>query len=235
MTGSMSSIAQGESFAEALTGAQVLDLLEEHFRSFGASHFFASGMPFPGRPIEPLLLRLDWGDLRVDRRTGIAASDPVLQRTFRTHRSSIWHEDRSPPIKGESILLDQLGPPGRRRLLMVPICAFLPYQGFVIGGGEKLELDVETTLAIDHVCIAAFRRLFTLGHMRPERPGELSNRERRVVELSADGKTASEIAAILQISQRTVHAHLQNASEKLRAVNKTHTVVKALRYGQISL
>ena len=28
---------------------------------------------------------------------------------------------------------------------------------------------------------------------------------------------------------------LQNASEKLRASNKTHTVVEALRYGQISM
>ncbi len=56
-----------------------------------------------------------------------------------------------------------------------------------------------------------------------------------MVELSASGKTASEIAAILEISQRTVHAHLQNASDKLRARNKTHTVVEALRYGQISV
>jgi DNA-binding CsgD family transcriptional regulator len=56
-----------------------------------------------------------------------------------------------------------------------------------------------------------------------------------VVELSAVGKTANEIASVLKISQRTVHAHLQNASEKLRASNKTHTVVEALRYGQISM
>jgi LuxR family transcriptional regulator, quorum-sensing system regulator BjaR1 len=56
-----------------------------------------------------------------------------------------------------------------------------------------------------------------------------------VVELSASGKTAGEIAGILEISQRTVHAHLQNACEKLRARNKTHTVVEALGYGQISV
>ena len=39
----------------------------------------------------------------------------------------------------------------------------------------------------------------------------------------------------LNISQRTVHAHLQNAGEKLDATNKTQAVVEALRYGQISL
>jgi len=73
------------------------------------------------------------------------------------------------------------------------------------------------------------------GRIRGERPGDLSDRERRVLELTALGKTAGEIAEVLNISQRTVHAHLQNASEKLRASNKTQTVVEALRYGQISM
>ena len=119
--------------------------------------------------------------------------------------------------------------------MLVPICAFLPYQAVVVGGGTDLDIDAPATLALDHLCIAAFRRLFSLNYLRPERPGELSGRERKVVELSATGKTAGEIAAILAISQRTVHAHLQNASEKLRALNKTHTVVEALRYGQITI
>jgi DNA-binding CsgD family transcriptional regulator len=90
-------------------------------------------------------------------------------------------------------------------------------------------------LALDYFCTEAFARLFDLNFVRRERPGDLSARERRVVELSAVGKTASEIATLLKISQRTVHAHLQNASEKLRASNKTHTVVEALRYGQIEV
>jgi DNA-binding CsgD family transcriptional regulator len=90
-------------------------------------------------------------------------------------------------------------------------------------------------LALEHFCGQAFARLFALNFLRRERPGDLSARERRVVELSAFGRTAAEIAALLKISQRTVHAHLQNASEKLRASNKTHTVVEALRYGQIEV
>jgi LuxR family transcriptional regulator, quorum-sensing system regulator BjaR1 len=88
---------------------------------------------------------------------------------------------------------------------------------------------------IDHFCEEAFRQLLGLGAIAPERAGGLSGRERRVVVLSAEGRTASEIAGILAISQRTVHAHLQNASDKLRARNKTQTVVQALRYGQITL
>ncbi len=228
-------IAQSESFCGMAIGASVLDALQDVFSGFGATHFLASGMPLPGRPIDPLLLRLNWGELRGDRRTGISASDAVLQRAFRGHRPSLWIEGKDGPLTGESVLLAQLGNPGQRQLMLVPVCAFLPYQAVVVGGGTHLTIDMRAKMALDHLCSAAFRRLFKLGHVRPERPGELSGRERKVVELSATGKTAGQIAEILEISQRTVHAHLQNASEKLRAQNKTQTVVEALRYGQISV
>ncbi len=228
-------IAQGESFCGMATGVQVLDAVQAAFQAFGADHILISGMPLPGRPIDPLLLRLDWGDLQGDRRTAISASDSVLRHTFHARRAVLWDEARDGPWPEELALLSHLGNSGKRMLVLVPICAFLPYQAVVVGGGTDLDLDTATILALDHFCVAAFRRLFSLKYLRPERPGELSGRERKVVELSATGKTAGEIAEILAISQRTVHAHLQNASEKLRALNKTHTVVEALRYGQISM
>ncbi len=227
-------IAQSESFCGMPSGAQVLDSLQAAFKAFGADRILVSGMPLPGRPIDPLLLRLNWGDLHGDRHTAITASDPVLQHAFRARRAFLWNEERDDPL-GESALLSHLGEAGRRKLMLVPICAFLPYQGVVVGGGTDFDVDTAAILAIDYMCVAAFRRLFKLNYLRPERPGELSGRERKVVELSATGMTAGEIAAILTISQRTVHAHLQNASEKLRASNKTHTVVEALRYGQITM
>ncbi len=235
MTSESYLIAQSDSFAAMATGAQVLDALQAAFSAFGADRFLVSGMPLPGRPIDPLLLRLDWGDLHGDRRTAITASDPVLQHAFRARRGFLWVEGRDDPLGEESVLFAQLGDSTKRELVLVPICAFLPYQGVVVGGGKDFDLDTAAILAVDFMCVAAFRRLFALSYLRPERPGELSGRERRVVELSATGKTAGEIAGILAISQRTVHAHLQNASEKLRALNKTHTVVEALRYGQISM
>ena len=228
-------IAQSGGFCGMAAGAQVLDSLQATFKAFGADHFLVSGVPLPGRPIDPLLLRLDWGDLHGDRPATITANDPVLQHAFRARRAFVWNEAQDGPLEEESTLLAHFGDVGRRMLVLVPICAFLPYQGVVIGGGTNFELDTAGALAVDYLCVAAFRRLFNLNYVRRERPGELSGRERTVVELSATGMTAGEIAKILAISQRTVHAHLQNASEKLRALNKTHTVVEALRYGQISM
>ncbi len=235
MTSECLSTSQSASFCALPTGASVLDALHSALELFGSTHVLISGMPLPGRPLDPLLLKLNWGEIRGERRASIKGSDAVLQRAFRGHRANVWREKTDPPIVGESVLLDAMDDAGAREIAFVPICSFLPYQAVVVAGGTELALDKNSMIPLEHMCIAAFHRLFTLGYIRPERPGELSGRERRVVELSATGKTAGQIADILEISQRTVHAHLQNASEKLRAQNKTHTVVEALRYGQISI
>lgn len=225
-------IASSEAFREMTEGSQVLNSFEDQFRSLGATHFLATGVPLPGRPIEPLILRADWGDVRAG---AIKSDDPLFAFTFAARRIFSWSGAGEHAVKGDSVLLAELGPLDRVHLVGVPICAFLPYQAVVLAAGPTLSIDLCSKSVIEHTCVEAFRRLFALGFTRPERAGELSARERRVVELSAGGKTANEIAGILEISQRTVHAHLQNASEKLRAHNKTHTVVEALRYGQITV
>ena len=185
-------IALSESFRDMATGVQVLDALEGQFRSFGATHFLATGFPLPGRPLEPLILRTNWGDLRGDRSSGhgIKTDDPLLQLALRAHRPFTWFDAPENPMSSESLLLTELGSPKQARVIAVPICVFLPYQAVVIAGGRALSIDTKTLLSIDHLCVEAFRRLFALGFLRPERPGELSARERRVVELSASGKTA---------------------------------------------
>lgn len=227
-------IALGESFRDMTSGVLVLDGLEAQFSQFRATHFLVTGFPLPGRPIGPLILRMHWGDLRHERggACAIDADDALIQLALRARRPFTWSDSPEHPAIGKSVLLAE-SLSRKAHVVSFPICAFLPYQAVVMAAGDRLEIDTKALLAADHLCVEAFRRLFALGYLRPERPGELSARERRVVELSASGKTANQIATILDISQRTVHAHLQNASEKLRAKNKTHTVVEALRYGQI--
>jgi DNA-binding CsgD family transcriptional regulator len=231
MTITAGMIALGESFRDMTSGTQVVNALENLFQSFGASHFLATGIPLPGRPIEPLVVRMSWADAR--GAVTLKSDDPVLHRVLGAKRP-FWLQHGDPGTPNDSPLLAALGD-GPIRFLAVSICAFQPYQAVVLAGGPDVALDTRAMLVLDHVVIEGFRRMLALGFIRAERPGDLSARERRVVELSASGKTANEIAGILEISQRTVHAHLQNASEKLAASNKTHTVVEALRYGQISV
>ena len=224
--------ADAERFREMRTGEQVLDFLEDRFRSVGVEVFLVSGIPLPGRPIEPLLLRFHWGEHQTEE--PVRATDPLFAYALRQPRPKVTGLPVD-AIGADSDLLRSAQAQGADTILCVPVRAFLPFQAVVFGAGRSIALDQLALLTLEYLCEEAFRRLLTLRAVVPERPGDLSSRERHVVALSAEGKTASEIATLLAISQRTVHAHLQNASDKLRAHNKTQTVVEALRYGQITL
>jgi len=58
---------------------------------------------------------------------------------------------------------------------------------------------------------------------------QLSSRETEVLRWTAAGKTAVEIAQILNISGRTVEFHINSAARKLDTVNRVQTVVEAIR------
>jgi LuxR family transcriptional regulator, quorum-sensing system regulator BjaR1 len=213
---------------------RIFDIIERRLVSHGASHILVTGLPMPGRPVEPLILHMKWPDVRSERGQLITISkgDPILERCRVAHRPFLVD---GVSISGHSDLVAAAGPEASARIVAVPVKSIQPYQAAVIGLGTSLSLTELDLVAFDFLCNQAFRRLRALGFLIDSRPGDLSTRERKVLELTATGKTAQEIAELLNISQRTVHAHLQNAGEKLDASNKTQTVVEALRYGQITL
>jgi DNA-binding CsgD family transcriptional regulator len=62
---------------------------------------------------------------------------------------------------------------------------------------------------------------------------DLNERECQVLTWVAAGKTASEIASIMPISERTVSFHLSNARRKLGAANSRHAISRAISLGLI--
>lgn len=61
----------------------------------------------------------------------------------------------------------------------------------------------------------------------------LTQREKEVLRWTADGKTAGEIAVIMDIGERTVHFHISHVLDKLGAANKTAATVQAVLLGLI--
>jgi NarL family two-component system response regulator LiaR len=59
----------------------------------------------------------------------------------------------------------------------------------------------------------------------------LSEREREVLRLIADGRTNGEIAARLVISEKTVKSHVNNILSKLQVTDRTQAAVYAWREG----
>ena len=63
---------------------------------------------------------------------------------------------------------------------------------------------------------------------------QLTSREIEVLRWTGDGKTSSDIADILTISDNTVNFHIKNAIKKMGANNKTAAAVKAALSGLLN-
>ncbi|MEP3275270.1 MAG: helix-turn-helix transcriptional regulator [Stappiaceae bacterium] len=215
---------------------QVLDQVEAELRQRGASHILITGLPMPNRPIENLLLRFRWPDRRHQEEDLVSVSphDAILMVCLTATRPYLWRPAEGDVVQSQ--LLDAAdAESGRLSVLVVPAENVSPFQATIIGAGRNIRTNEEDIHQLGQFCSAAIQQLIRLRFISSDRPGDLSDRERRVLELTAGGRTASDIAGVLDISQRTVHAHLQNAGAKLNAANKTHTVVEALRYHQIKI
>src|SRR5512134_2952964 len=77
-----------------------------------------------------------------------------------------------------------------------------------------------------------FARMAREGAGKPAGPeGDLTDREREVLRLVADGATNREIASQLYISQNTVSFHMKNILAKLHLKNRAQAAAFAIRAG----
>jgi DNA-binding NarL/FixJ family response regulator len=64
---------------------------------------------------------------------------------------------------------------------------------------------------------------------------QLSPREREIMHLMAEGRTAEAIADEISVSVETVRTHVRNVIRKLQARNRVHAIAIALERGEIAL
>ena len=77
--------------------------------------------------------------------------------------------------------------------------------------------------------------MYRAGPLQPTKPPSLTNREREILALLAQGLSGSEVAVRLEVSRETVKTHIRNAMRKLDAHSRAHAIVVAVRNGEISL
>ena len=79
----------------------------------------------------------------------------------------------------------------------------------------------------------AVRKVFTKAPLSVSQI-KLTDREKQCLLWAAEGKTTWETARILNISERTVIFHVQNAAEKLNVVNRQQAIARAISTGLIA-
>ena len=73
-----------------------------------------------------------------------------------------------------------------------------------------------------------------LSRRATERLPSLSDRQREILDLLAQGLTGEAVAERLVLSAETVKTHIRNAMSKLEATTRVHAIAIALREGYIS-
>jgi DNA-binding NarL/FixJ family response regulator len=82
---------------------------------------------------------------------------------------------------------------------------------------------------VSDTAISAYIELSKTSSFDPH--DTLTSRQREVLQLAAEGKTNAEMAARLNISQRTVENHRAILMQKLGLQNQTELIRHAMRHG----
>ncbi|MBV7256699.1 autoinducer binding domain-containing protein [Pacificimonas sp. WHA3] len=105
---------------------------------------------------------------------------------------------------------------------------------------EKTDLSKEFAAHADELSVYAHRMI--AGYQKVTRKRQwlpadcqLTKREVECLRWASIGKTDKEISMILSRSHATVRFHIQNAGEKLDAVNRSQTIFKAGQLGYLGL
>ncbi len=217
----------------------VMNQMEQSLGRFGFENFILTGLPNPHQNAEQMVLARKWpqGWFEIYIKENYVAVDPVVRLCRNSVNPFDW-SDAPFNRDSEPRALEVMNRASDFRMangFCIPIHGLTGYEACVSLGGLDLDLSPRTKPAIHLMGMYAFERIRQLMTQKQEsRFDRLTQREREVLTWTAIGKTASEVAEIMNLSKRTVDEYSVRAARKLRAQNKTHAVVKALQQRLIS-
>lgn len=222
------------------THSEVTALFRNAIAGCGFHAFIMAGLPVADTKLQDHVLANGWpsGWSELYVREQWDRYDPVPRHCFRTVEPFEWSEA---PFDAEAEPMAQAVMHRALDFRMTKgFCVPIHYgDGFgaaVSIGGERPDFGGGAKPAIHLMALYAHHKIRSLLlPPRAQRAQVLTNREREVLRWTAVGKTSWEIGSILAISERTANAHISSAARKLNAVNRTATVVAALRRREIDL
>ena len=216
---------------------QVAATFRDAVAQFGFTSFGINDLPHLGEDANPIILTESappgFRDCYIDERFYLV--DHICAQARAARKPFRYSEAPYPRIQAKSHqrFMEALGTFRLGKGLVVPLGQPAHMPACVWLGGEDPDLDDDTTRAIQVIALFASSMAHVISDApRADPPAyKLTGRECEVLTWAARGKSAEEIGEILNITKRTVDAHVQNAILKLGASNRTHAVAVALRAG----
>ncbi|PRD42413.1 transcriptional regulator [Phyllobacterium phragmitis] len=223
-----------ESIDKATNSIDIIRIFMQTISPFGFTNLVISDLPLSYENIEDVIcfdeLPEGWPELYATRK--YARCDPVARMCRNTFRAFDWKEapyDRERESRaGELMALARDF--GMLRGFCVPVPGFAHRTACISMSGRHSELPVRAKPALQFIAIYTAEKVRqVVGAARPPVRSPLTMREREVLRWAAVGKTANDVAEILNITERTVTAHTVSAMNKLGAANKTQAVARAMQ------
>lgn len=199
--------------------------------------FCSFGMRTPLPVINPVAMAISNYPEALQRayqRTNYVSIDPVIEHGLRSQEIMMWSDERfsrDPEVWQAAraagirsgVSQSTRGVHGVAGLLNLSTCN---------GALSAAELE-DKKARITWLANLAHQGLsrYLVANFMPSSEIKLSDREITVLRWIAEGKTSSEISDILQIAERTVNFHLNNANDKLGTNNRTAAAVHAALLG----
>lgn len=112
----------------------------------------------------------------------------------------------------------------------LPVAARDGNRGLVLLGGNRPVPQIGETALLSLFANSLFDRIVAIqNEERYTHDFRLTLRERQCLMWTGAGKSTSEIARILELSEHTVNQHIATCGQKLGAANRTQAVAKAIR------
>ncbi|MDB5563362.1 MAG: two-component transcriptional regulator LuxR family [Hyphomicrobiales bacterium] len=207
---------------------------------FGFNHYVVAGLPAAGEDPESLVVVNKWPTAWLDRYREQAYfyDDPVTQWSFSQNKPFFWDEARagSPVTKRATIIAGEASDMGLVDGMGFPMADPDHWQAVVsLASDTRCRLD-RRQKGLMYLASVLFqgRAMEMLRHEMPTAT-DLTPRQREILSWVANGKSIWDVSMILGISEDTVEYHLRGARKRLRVVNTTHAVARALHLRQIRL
>jgi len=235
-------LAQALDFIERVQSmddsARVISEFERIIDRFGCTMFSAGFVENPGRCVTPILISTwpeEWQAHWVEKKYWHI--DPIVHANLVRTEPFEWKEIFKISTKEGREVFHEARAFGLTDGFTVPSHDLSGPINTVTVVGEKLDWAPKERAMMHMLClyfVGTLKRLMGEGRDLEEEPApKFTAREIQVINYIAAGKTSSEVADILNISDNTVAFHMKRILSKLDCHTRTQAVVEAYRRGYL--
>lgn len=163
----------------------------------------------------------------------LLVNSPTFAAVRRSVKPLVWELDKASARRKEderAKAFDLFQRHGFMRGVYLPVHDRQGNRGAISLTGDRAIPNLNEIGQLILVAIHLFDRLGEIaGEGAPRAEVKLSERERQCLIWAAAGKTSSEVAAILGLSEHTVNQYVTTCCQKLGTVNRAQAVAQAIR------